>query len=68
MTSDSDSARPRWWSALRGVVLFLLAAGLGSLAYSVVTHRPGGIPWGGMLFGALVCGSLSALFPGRRRR
>ncbi|MER5602565.1 hypothetical protein [Streptomyces sp. NPDC002265] len=64
----SDIARPRWWYALRGFAVFFVAGGLGSFLYVVTTHRPDGMPWGGLLFGAIVCATLSALFPGRRRR
>ncbi|KUN63300.1 hypothetical protein AQJ46_31415 [Streptomyces canus] len=60
-------ARPRWWYALRGFAVFVVAGGLGSLRYVATTHRPGGMPWGGLLFGAIVCATISALFPGRRR-
>ncbi|OIJ90189.1 hypothetical protein BIV23_40995 [Streptomyces monashensis] len=62
------TARPRWWLGLRGFGCFLLGGGLGFLAYAALTHRPGGPPWGGLLLGALVCGVMGALFPGRRRR
>ncbi|WP_225097343.1 hypothetical protein [Streptomyces sp. CoH27] len=64
---NARTVRPRWWLGLRGFAVFLLGGGLGTFAYAVVTHRPGGVPWGGLLFGALVCGTLCALFPGRRR-
>jgi hypothetical protein len=63
---DSRTVRPRWWLGLRNFACFLLAGGLGVLAYAALTHRPGGLPWGGLLFGAAVCGVLSALFPARR--
>jgi hypothetical protein len=64
---NSRTVRPRWWLGLRNAVCFLLAGGLGILAYAAVTHRTGGLPWGGPLFGAAVCGALSALLPPRRR-
>ncbi|MFI2202895.1 hypothetical protein ACH47Z_19365 [Streptomyces sp. NPDC020192] len=64
---NSLTDRPRWWLGLRGLVCFLLGGGLGTYAYAAVTHRPGGLPWGGLLFGSLVCGTLCALFPRRRR-
>lgn len=64
----SDMGRPRWWSTLRGFAFFLTGAGLGACAYLTLTHRPGGVPWAGILFGALVCATLSALLPRRRRR
>src|ERR1044072_6920274 len=61
-------ARPRWWYALRGFAVFVAAGGLVSLLYVATTHRPGGMPWGRLLFGAIVCVTISARFPGRRRR
>ncbi|MEU9173832.1 hypothetical protein AB0D34_39755 [Streptomyces sp. NPDC048420] len=65
----SDIARPRWWSALRGFLIFFVSGGLGSFAYAVVRHRPvAGMPWGGLLFGAIVCATLSAVLPAHRRR
>ncbi|MFD7164657.1 hypothetical protein [Streptomyces violascens] len=65
----SDIARPRWRSALRGFLFFFVGGGLGSLVYGVMRDRPvGGMPWGGLLFGALVCATITALFPGRQRR
>ncbi|MBM9504386.1 hypothetical protein [Actinacidiphila acididurans] len=65
----SDTARPRWWIALRSFLGFFVGGGLGSFAYQVVSHRPlDGMPWGWLLFGSIVCGALSALFPGRGRR
>lgn len=66
MTSDMD--RPRWWFALRGFAFFLVGGGLGAFVDATLTHRPGGAPWGGVLIGALVCGTLSALFPRRSLR
>jgi len=59
--------RPRWWFALRGFAFFLVGGGLGTLAYATVSHRPGVVPWVGLLLGALVCATLSAVFRGRRR-
>ncbi|MFF4016723.1 hypothetical protein [Streptomyces sp. NPDC001843] len=64
----SGMRRPMWWSALRGFAFFLVGAGLGAYAYVTLTHRPGGVPWAGILLGALVCATLSALLPRRRRR
>ncbi|MFE5582265.1 hypothetical protein [Kitasatospora sp. NPDC056531] len=65
----SDIGRPRWWLAIRAFLLFLVCGGLGCFAYEVVAHRPvGGMPWGGLLFGAIVSATLSALLPERRRR
>ncbi|MEV6833891.1 hypothetical protein AB0N17_05110 [Streptomyces sp. NPDC051133] len=61
------TGRPGWRYALRGFALFLLGGGLGAFGYATVSHRPGGMPWGGVLFGALVCAVLSALFARRRR-
>jgi hypothetical protein len=55
-------------STLRGFLLFFVCGGLGSFVYGVMRHRPvDGMPWGGLLFGAIVCAMLSALFRGRRR-
>jgi hypothetical protein len=63
----SDRASPRWWSALRGFLLFFVRGGLGSFAYGLMSHRPlGEMPWGRLLFGAFVCATLSAFFPRRR--
>ncbi len=63
----SETVRPRWWFALRGFVFFLVGGGLGAFAYAAVSHRPDGVPWAWLLFGALVCATLSALSPRRRR-
>lgn len=65
---NSRTERPRWWLGLRASTVFLLSGGLGILAYATLTHRPGGVPWGGLLFGALVCGALTAGFGPRPRR
>ncbi|MGW3353810.1 hypothetical protein ACWDFL_00130 [Streptomyces bungoensis] len=64
----ADTARPRWWYALRNFVCFFVAGVFGSLAYGVMAHRPDEVPWGGVLFGAGVCAVLGGLFPGPRRR
>jgi hypothetical protein len=66
VTSEMD--RPRWWSAIRGLVFFLVFGGLGTFLYVKLSHRPGGMPWGGLLLGALVCASVGPLFRGRNRR
>ncbi|MEU6575553.1 hypothetical protein [Streptomyces sp. NPDC046805] len=63
----ADTDRPRWWFGLRGFARFLGAGGLALFAYDELTHRPGGPPWRWLVFGAVVCGVLSALFPRRRR-
>jgi hypothetical protein len=56
-------------SALRGFLLFMVGGGLGSFVYGVTRHRPvGGMPWGELLFGAIVCATVSAVLPRRRRR
>ncbi|MFJ9729322.1 hypothetical protein ACIRP3_41940 [Streptomyces sp. NPDC101209] len=65
MTAYKD--RPLWWLGLRGFVLFLVGGGLGVFAYTMVSQRPDPMPWGGVLFGGVVCGTLSALFAKRRR-
>jgi hypothetical protein len=55
-------------SALRGFLLFFVSGGLGSFVYAVVRHRSvDRMPWGGLLFGAIVCATLSAVLPGHRR-
>ncbi|MEU1200451.1 hypothetical protein ABZ446_30120 [Streptomyces sp. NPDC005813] len=65
----SDMVRPRWRPALRGFLLFLAAGGLSSFVYEKMRHHSvDGSVWGGLLFGAIVCATLTALFPGRRRR
>ncbi|MCQ9182120.1 hypothetical protein KMT30_24365 [Streptomyces sp. IBSBF 2953] len=62
-----ETVRPRWWSALRGFVFFLVGGALGAFAYAAVSRRPGGVPWGWVVFGALVCAAVGALSPRRRR-
>ncbi|MET7456548.1 hypothetical protein ABZT03_32660 [Streptomyces sp. NPDC005574] len=50
-----------------GLDVFFVGGGLGSFLYVATTHRLDEMPWSGLLFGAIVCATLSALFPGRRR-
>ncbi|MCC9307201.1 hypothetical protein LN042_08820 [Kitasatospora sp. RB6PN24] len=64
----SRPERPAWWRGLRSFMFFLVNAGLATLAYAAITHRPGHVPWIGLLFGALVYATLSTLFPRRRGR
>ncbi len=61
-----ETGRPRWWSALRTFVFFGAGGALGAFAYAAVSHGSAGVPWTGLLLGALVCATLSALFPRRR--
>jgi hypothetical protein len=50
-------------------LIFFVGGGLGDFAFGVMRHRPvGGMAWGGLLFGAIVCATLGALSPGQRRR
>jgi hypothetical protein len=50
-------------------LIFFVGGGLGSFAYGVMSHRPmSGMPWGWVLFGAIVRATLGALSPGRHRR
>ncbi|WP_159046381.1 hypothetical protein [Streptomyces sp. MMG1121] len=65
MTEPTD--RLRRWSGARGSAVFLAGGALGMLAYTTLTHRPGAVPWGGLLFGAVVCAVLGVLLPRRRR-
>ncbi|MFB7502521.1 hypothetical protein [Streptomyces broussonetiae] len=65
---NGQTGRSRWWYGLRGFAFVLLGGGLGAFTYGALTHRPGAMPWGGMFFGAVVCGVLGAAFPPRRRR
>lgn len=65
----SYPTRSRWWSALRGFLLFFVAGGFGSFTYGVMGHHSiSDMPWGGMLFGAIVCATVSGLSPRRRHR
>ncbi|WP_191876153.1 hypothetical protein [Streptomyces filipinensis] len=63
----SETGRPRRWLALRAFVFFVAGGALGAFAYAAVSHGSDGVPWSGLLLGALVCATLSALFPRRRR-
>ncbi|MFG2918310.1 transposase [Kitasatospora sp. NPDC048298] len=50
-------------------VLFLVCGGTTLFVFGTVAHRPGGrAPWGGLLFGAAVCATLTVVLPPRRRR
>ncbi|WP_180356501.1 hypothetical protein [Kitasatospora sp. GP30] len=61
--------RPSWWRLLRNLMFFVVNGSLAILACTMVTHQPVSVlPWGGLLFGALVFATLSTLFPRRRRR
>ncbi|TQF04676.1 hypothetical protein E6W39_23700 [Kitasatospora acidiphila] len=61
--------RPSGWRWLRNFAIFVVNGGLAILTCTMVTHQPVSVvPWGGLLFGGLVFGTLSMLFPRRRRR
>ncbi|MEU6146618.1 hypothetical protein ABZ848_40510 [Streptomyces sp. NPDC047081] len=63
----SDMVRPRWRSTLPTVLGFVAGGGLGLIGYAVVMDRPvAAMSWGGLLFGAVVCVTLSALLARRR--
>ncbi|SEG92115.1 hypothetical protein SAMN05216223_12556 [Actinacidiphila yanglinensis] len=65
----SRLAHPRGWTALRAFACFFAGGALGSLGYGVFrNHAIGALPWGGLLFGSVVCAAAVALAPGRRRR
>lgn len=67
----SGIVRPRWRVAMRSGGLFLVGGGLGIVVYGLIAHPyrlVGASAWGGLVFGAAVAATTSALFPGRGRR
>ena len=67
VTSGIEHAR--WGLALRSGAFFVVGGGLGVLVYGLVSDRSlSALPWGWLLFGAVVATVSGGLLPGRQRR